>query len=526
LIEYLIFDMDSTSSSKSTFIDLFSGCGGFSTGLEQAGLTCLAGVDHNEHAISTFRSNHPEGTVAQVKDMTQFQPEELESLVGAGHVDLIVGGPPCQGFSTARQNLGSNSGQRLVDDPRRDLYKYFLKFVNHFRPKVFVMENVLGIKKMQNGFYFTAIQNEARRIGYRVVPIEVSMWEFGVPQKRIRQLFVGTLTELPIFVHADLIRKTHSLSHGMDGLEPIVTLGEAIEDLPALEAGDERIVQDYDLELRKQHLQKYSGRFLIDVLNVGNADQLTWHCARPHSARDLRDFARLNEGETCSRALARGVDMEFPYDRSTFKDRYTRQDRNSLGSTIVAHLKSDGLMFIHPTQVRSLTPREAARVQTFPDTFRFSGRRSHVFTQIGNAVPPLVGKRVGLGVLQYLLRSNNRSQRATLTAPSKVRLIAELEQFVNACLLRPIEFLDDEIFRDIWQKINQLLPHLHPESALDNGREISPVPMRSVSFCEEPYFIRSGWPVELVPIALEASRRHKSGNLSSENYFHQSAVTL
>ena len=143
--------MHSLISSKPTFVDLFSGCGGFSTGLEQAGLSCLAGIDHNEHAISTFRANHPEGTVALVKDMTQFQPEELEALIGRGHVDVIVGGPPCQGFSSARQNLGSNSGQRLVDDPRRDLYKYFLKFVNHFRPKVFVMENVLGIKKMQNG---------------------------------------------------------------------------------------------------------------------------------------------------------------------------------------------------------------------------------------------------------------------------------------------------------------------------------------------------------------------------------------
>lgn len=518
--------MHSITPSKSTFIDLFSGCGGFSTGLEQAGLTCLAGIDHNEHAISTFRANHPEGTVALVKDMTQFEPKELETLIGTEHVDVIVGGPPCQGFSSARQNLGSNSGQRLVDDPRRELYKYFLKFVSHFRPKVFVMENVLGIKKMQNGFYFTAIQNEARRIGYRVVPIEISTWEFGVPQKRIRQLFIGTLTELPIFVPADLIRKTHSLTPDAEGLAPIVTLGEAIEDLPVLEAGDERVVQDYDQELRRQYLDQYSGQFLTDILNIDNADRLTWHCARPHSARDLRDFARLREGETCSRALARGVEMEFPYDRDSFKDRYTRQDRNSLCSTIVAHLKSDGLMFIHPTQLRSLTPREAARVQTFPDTFRFTGSRSHVFTQIGNAVPPLVGKKVGLGVLQYLAHSSTAPQRANLSESRRERLIAELEEFVNACLLKPIDFVDDEAFRDMWQKIHRLLPHLHPQSALDNGKVISAIPSRSVSFCLEPYFTRSGWPVELAPVAVEASRRHKSGRLSSGEYFHQSLVML
>ncbi len=507
-------------SDKPTFIDLFSGCGGFSAGLEQAGMNCLAGVDHNEQAIHTFQANHSETTVALVKDMTQFQPLELERLIGRNHVDLIVGGPPCQGFSSARQFSGSNSGHRLVDDPRRELYKFFLKFVDHFRPKVFVMENVLGIKKMQNGVYFTAIQNEARKIGYRVVPIEVNAWEYGVPQKRIRQLFIGTLIELPIFVPAQLIPKTHSLTPSEDGLAPVVTLGEAIEDLPALEAGDERIVQDYDLEMRKRYLEKYSGRFLTEVLNLNNSKTLTWHCSRPHNERDLRDFARLLEGETCSRALARGVEMEFPYDRSSFKDRYTRQDRNSLCSTIVAHLKSDGLMFIHPTQVRSLTPREAARIQTFPDTFQFSGSRSHVFTQIGNAVPPLIGRKVGLGILQYFSEEESKLKRPELGGSERAKVISELERFVNECMVTPLELVEDDSFTLAWKRIHLLLPHLHPESALDNGREISAIPMRTTSFCLEPYFIRSGWPVELAPIAQEASRRHKSGRLPSTDYFH------
>jgi len=199
--------MHSTNTHTPTFLDLFSGCGGFSVGLEQAGLKCLAGVDFNQQAINTFRENHSSDTVALVKDMTIFKPTELAELIGTDHVDFIVGGPPCQGFSTARQFSGSNSGDRLVDDPRRELYKFFLKFVDHFRPKVFVMENVLGVKKVQNGIYFTAIQNEARKFGYRVVPIEVKTWEYGVPQKRVRQLFIGTLIDLPIFDHETLIRK-------------------------------------------------------------------------------------------------------------------------------------------------------------------------------------------------------------------------------------------------------------------------------------------------------------------------------
>lgn len=508
------------NKQKLTFLDLFSGCGGFSAGLEQAGLKCLAGIDHNEHAINTFRANHLDETIALVKDMTEFQPLELEGLISRNHVDVIVGGPPCQGFSSARQFSGSNSGERLVDDPRRDLYKYFLKFVNHFRPKVFVMENVLGIKKMQNGIYFTAIQNDARKIGYRVNPIEINTWEYGVPQKRIRQLFIGTLTDLPVFVPVQMIKKTHSLYPDKDGLLPIVTLGEAIEDLPVISAGDERITQEYDLNLRKIYLMKYSGNFLSNVLKIDSSKNLTWHCARPHNDRDLRDFERLLEGENCGRALARGVEMEFPYDRSTFKDRYTRQSRNGLCSTIVAHLKSDGLMFIHPTQTRSFTPREAARVQTFPDSFKFVGTRSHAFTQIGNAVPPLIGRTVGSGIIEYLTTSTLREKSSALSSSERVRLISDLEKFINDCYIRPLDFVDDDEFKDIWRKIHVLLPNLHPDSALNHGNQISSIPKRSVSFCLEPYFIRSGWPVELTPIAEEALKRHQNGRLDNSEFFH------
>ncbi len=512
--------MNLKNSKNLTFIDLFCGCGGFSLGLEQAGMNCLAGIDNNEHAIHTFRGNHSENTLALRKDLTKFKPNELEELIGQDYVDVIVGGPPCQGFSSARQFSGSNSGRRLIEDPRRDLYKYFLGFVAHFRPEVFVMENVLGIKKMQNGAYFTAIQNEARQIGYRVIPIEINAWEYGVPQKRIRQFFIGTLSDLPIFVPDHLIQRTHSLDPTENGLAPIVTLGEAIEDLPALNPGDERIIQEYDFHLRNEYLKKYSGRFLKEVINIDNAKNLTWHCARPHSDRDLRDFARLREGETCRRALARGVTMEFPYDRGSFKDRYTRQGRDNLCSTIVAHLKSDGLMFIHPTQVRSLTPREAARVQTFPDTFKFAGKRSHVFTQVGNAVPPLVGRKVGFGFLKYFSLLESKTQQKKLHYKERKTIISDLEKFINDCMVTPVEFVNDGKFKLAWQKIHRLLPHLHPESALDNGHEISSIPKRTTSFCLEPYFVRSGWPVELAPIAQEASRRHKSGRLTLSEYFH------
>lgn len=137
----------------------------------------------------------------------------------------------------------------------------------------------------------------------------------------------------------------------------MVTLDEAIGDLPEIAAGDERFERDYDRRRRNLHVARYGPRYVIDVLRVNEARRLTAHVARAHSARDLRDFARLREGENSREAIAQGEEMEFPYDRSSFKDRYTRQSRHELSSTIVAHLKKDGLMFIHPTPLRSFTSR-------------------------------------------------------------------------------------------------------------------------------------------------------------------------
>jgi DNA (cytosine-5)-methyltransferase 1 len=125
-----------------------------------------------------------------------------------------------------------------------------------------------------------------------------------------------------------------------------------------------------------------------------------------------------------------------------------------------------------------------------------------------------------LGILEYIFNSDKKDLRIELVDAEKQKIVLELESFINDCMVRPIEFVDDESFKQIWEKIHKLLPHLHPESAMDNGGEISSVPNRSISFCLEPYFIRSGWPVELAPIAQEAHRRHKSGRLPSLNYFH------
>ena len=357
-----------------TFLDLFCGCGGFSLGMERAGFRCLAAIDFNAEAIATFRANFPELGDERIRqeDLTTFNPKHLAKIIGSERVDVIAGGPPCQGFSTARQRDGANHGsERFIEDPRRLLFLEFLRYVEFFQPRIFVMENVLGIQSAAGGKYFTRVQHEARMLGYRVVSQIADAFALGVPQKRRRQLIIGVRGDLPGFFPTVLAPAPRAFAG--------TTLGPAIGDLPRVVAGDGWECRDYDSVRRREHLARWgkvARRWLFDVLEVKRAAQLTAHRARPHSERDLRDFALLREGENSAEAMRRGVGFEFPYDKTSFKDRYTRQSRREACSTIVAHLSKDGLMFIHPTQNRSLTPREAERIQSFPDWFRFRSVRS------------------------------------------------------------------------------------------------------------------------------------------------------
>ena len=362
--------------------------------MDRAGFKCLAAIDFNPEAIATFRQNFPEFESERVRqeDLTNFHPENLAEIIGRKTVDVIVGGPPCQGYSKARQRDGGNHGVlRLINDERRQLYREFLRYVKFFQPRVFVMENVLGIRSAAGGEYFTRVQHEARLLGYRVVAQIADAFALGVPQKRRRQLFIGVRADLPGFFPAVVAPAPRAFAG--------TTLGPAIGDLPRLKAGEGNECIEYDLDRLSAHLSRYGDvahNYLFNVLEIDRAKSLTAHRARPHSDRDLRDFLLLNEGESSAQAMRRGVKFEFPYDKSTFKDRYTRQSRHEPCSTIVAHLSKDGLMFIHPTQNRTLTPCEAARIQSFPDWFQFPVTRTHQYRMIGNAVPPLIAEAVGL----------------------------------------------------------------------------------------------------------------------------------
>ena len=302
-------------------IDLFCGCGGFTLGMERAGFLTLAAADSNHEAITVFRSNFP--SVAHIfhQDLTTFAPAEMAQIIGAQEVDVIVGGPPCQGFSTVRQRDGSNSGPRMVQDKRRHLYQDFLRYVGFFKPKVFVMENVLGIKSAAGGKFFTKVQKEARAMGYRVHGRVEKAAKLGVPQKRQRQLIIGTRLDIPGYFRGELepAPRINVATDGTKGLKEEITLWEAIGDLPPLTAGTGSEDSDYDADRFAKQCRAYGGRYLLDVLDVDPLKRLTAHVARPHSERDLRDFARLRKGEHCAQAMKRGEKFEFPYDKKKFQ---------------------------------------------------------------------------------------------------------------------------------------------------------------------------------------------------------------
>lgn len=507
--------------SKPTFIDLFCGCGGFTLGMKHADFKCLAALDFNPQAVEVFKANFTDIPHILEKDLTQFTPQELEQLIGTRTLDVIVGGPPCQGFSQARQVDGTNHGNRIVDDPRRHLYREFLKFVSHFKPKVFVIENVLGIRSAAGGEYFTRVQSEGRALGYRVVPRIEDATKLGVPQMRRRQLFIGIRVDVPGFLPVELQPAPRALLGA--------TLGDAIMDLPVIRANSGAQEMDYDLERRATHVQGNKHHFIHRVLQVSKAETLTAHESRPHSERDLRDFAKLSEGDNSREAMRRGVLFDFPYDKTSFKDRYTRQHRERPCSTIVAHLSKDGLMFIHPTQARSLTPREAARVQTFPDWFKFPVSRTHQFRVIGNAVPPLVGEAVGHALANLLqsakavtaeIAGNIVPFPSPQTIPSNP--IEALERLAGIASLTGIQLRksEAEAFLQGWHALLYLFPGLHPDNAFDHGNEeeILETPA-GASLDLSRRYLRSGWPIVLEPLGREAWRRYEAGLLNYDDLY-------
>lgn len=376
-----------SGSSDLVVIDLFCGAGGLSEGLRQAGFRPVAAVDFDKHAAATYRHNHPgvpviEGSVEQVTG------EQLTALAGTIDVDLIAGGPSCQGFST--------HGKRMQDDPRNLLFKHFVRLVDEIRPKMFLMENVRGMLTYGKGAFRRQIEAAFAEIGYRTDFAQVLAADYGVPQLRHRILFIGT--------RIDAIRLSFPLpTHGdpKQGLTPYVTVEEAIGDLPLIGSDFCNEVRPYAFAPQNPY-QVYC--------RTGSSTTVTMQSGRPLS-RQAQELAKyIVQGKGLRSAPPEILPSRFKKMRtiSTGELRkdcttlYYRLDPARPSYTITCNYKNVASgPFLHPWEDRAISHREAARFMSFPDHYQFIG--ASFSRQIGNAVPPLLGRAIGRELVRSLM---------------------------------------------------------------------------------------------------------------------------
>ena len=392
--------------TKFTLIDLFGAPGGLALGFRMTGhYDIRACVDSDPAAAATYAENFPD-TAVITDDIRNVDADRLLDQAGTGNdeIDLVIGGPPCPGFSiigrgkiaslagTGRwKKLNNNDHPRFIDDPRNVLYKHFVSVVRELKPKFFVMENVSGMVSYKDGETVQQIVKDFGRIGYGTQWKILNAVEYGVPQVRKRIFFIGNRLGLP----NPFPEPTHNSPLGRNPdvkkLKNPVTVWDAIGDLPRIRSGKGGESVPYGRKPRTDY-QKQARRGSRFVCN---------HVARWHSKRDLKLFVAMREGMKWKELPSRSKRM-YGYRDDVFLDKMKRLQRNKPSWTITAHIAKDGYMYIHPTQDRTITIREAARLQSFPDTFIFHGSRSGQFKQVGNAVPPLLAKTVAEGIYTVL----------------------------------------------------------------------------------------------------------------------------
>ncbi len=343
-----------TNNNAYNVLDLFCGCGGMSWGMAKKGFHILAGIDIWDKALATYEHNH-KGAKALNLDISKADPEEVLSIIGVQKedVDVIIGGPPCQGFSK-----NTPASWRFLEDPRNQMYKSYLGFVKHIMPKVVIIENVAEIYNAFGGVVRNEIIDTLQSWGYKVKVKIINMSKYGVPQKRRRCFFFASRVGIPSF----------PVESGVE-----LSAWDAISDLPEVNQGEGENGMAYTHKATnayQRHMRAGSSSLHNHVANVMKPIQ-TARIASIGPGQGLKDMPKelqVNGGYS-------GV--------------YGRLDYTSVAPTItrwVFHI--GGGRFSHPREVRSVTMREAARIQSFSDDFHFLGTRVEQAGQIGNAVPP------------------------------------------------------------------------------------------------------------------------------------------
>lgn len=388
--------------NKPTFVDFFAGAGGLSCGFVQAGYKVIFANDFEDVCIRTYRYNHPELPANMVlKGDIRNIVDEIDKYI-AEPADLVVGGPPCQGFSSANQ-------QRIIDDPRNELYKYYIKVVKSILPKFVVMENVKGMLSVANQVVedYKAIneEREGKNYSYEVAYKLLNSADFGVAQSRERLIYIAIRTDVisdkgitpeDIFSQIDSNNKGKSIHVLRDALEYIKPL-----DAPRIKNMNE---VDDDKTGKKIDGNSYIGNEndYLRLINGGRTIPYLYN----HKARFVNDvnydiYRLLNQGDDASDPKIADI-MPYTNRLHCFKDKYYKLIADRPSRTITAHLRMDCHSHIHPFQVRALTPREAARCQSFPDDYLFLGAYLKTYMQIGNAVPCIMAKCIAEVIKRYI----------------------------------------------------------------------------------------------------------------------------
>ena len=412
------------------FIDLFAGAGGLSEGFIRAGFTPIAHIEMNKYACDTLRSrmayhylkqhNRLEEYIKYLKEKQEGEsgqklwekvPDEVidsvinkeisdetladifikvDKLKGNKQVDFIIGGPPCQAYSIVGR---ARDPKNMKKDPRNFLYKYYLQFLKRYEPKMFVFENVPGILSAQNGIHLENILKGIDKAGYKIELKKLKASDYGVLQNRERVIIVGWRKELNL-KYPELEKEEN----------PYKILPDLFSDLPERQQGEGSLTDIV------QYVAPATG-YLQQSKVRNSLDFTTQHIARPHNLIDLEIYKRAIKLWLEKKARLNYADLppelQKHNNKQAFLNRFQVVNHEGCCHTVVAHIAMDGHYYIYPSlkQIRSITVREAARIQSFPDDYYFNCSQTDAFKMIGNAVPPLFAKKVAYAVY-HLIQEN------------------------------------------------------------------------------------------------------------------------
>tara|TARA_B100000787_G_C16184827_1_gene294029 strand:+ start:566 stop:1954 length:1389 start_codon:yes stop_codon:yes gene_type:complete len=381
--------INKTQKNKNTklkFIDTFAGCGGLSLGLMNIGFNPTLVNEIEPKYLETYYFNHDLhidnyhcGDIKEIAHKNDFKKD----------IDLVVGGPPCQGFSMANR-------QRILDDPRNKLYRYYLELLANVKPKFFIMENVKGMMKKSNEI----LENYHSLLGseYSIDMVLLNAKNFGIPQNRERVFVIGSRIK-----NVSAKQIIEDVLKQQEKIKPS-SLKDALFGLPILEPKrmkNTRGIENDEIGYKFTYNEIKQNNFTKTINKKVTTEYLSNHTNRYNNDRDIEIFEKLPQG---ANSLHEAIKDIMPYSNRNhmFKDKYFKLNENEVSKTITSHMKMDCNMYIHPTQARGLSPREASRIQTFPDEYIFMGANNTWYAQIGNAVPVKLAEIIGSQIIKHI----------------------------------------------------------------------------------------------------------------------------